>query len=72
MRRVRIRETGTELPHTFLVCQLLRTLGLHELLVLLDQERLRLLLLLEVNLALDFLQLFLASNAGSFLVALCD
>ena len=53
MWRGRIRETSAELPQTFLVCQLLSTLNLHELLMLLGEERLGLLLLLEINLTLQ-------------------
>ena len=71
MRRVRRRKTGTELSEAFLVGQFLCPLGLHELLMLLRQERLCLLLLLEINLMLDFLHFLLDSKRSSFLIMLC-
>ena len=72
MWRARIRETSSELPQTFLVCQLLRTLSLHELQMLLGEEGLGLLLLLEVNLALQLVKFLLPPKAGCFLASLCS
>ena len=68
----RVREIGSELPHAFLVSQLLRTLSLHELQVLLGEEGLGLLLLLEVHLALQLVELLLPPKASRFLASLCS